>query len=117
MRRYWEGRGSWTRSDGRWSAPRNLSPVASLSSHQPRVAIDGGGFARVVWATTERHVGAIVEASRPAGRSWSAAASIVREPSAPSEPSIVAADDGEAAAVWRGSEIGSALHPAPPGSP
>jgi hypothetical protein len=101
---------------GKWSSLRNLSG-AHRSSHEPRLAIDGDGVARVVWMATEANGAAVEEASRPAGRAWSAPARIVQGPTARREATIAAASGGEAVVVWAGFSLGTVFHPASPPSP
>jgi hypothetical protein len=98
------------RHGGGWSALRNLSGTRR-SGHEPRLAVDGAGLARVVWQASEANGSAIAEASRPAGGSWSAPTTIIAGPSARREPTVAAAGDGEALAVWTGLAVGTSFRP------
>jgi hypothetical protein len=119
---------TWARFDGRveriqavtrspgghWSSPRNLSGAGG-SSHEPKLAIDGEGVARVVWEATVRDGVAVEEASRPAGGGWSAPLRLGGGTSGfGTEPTIAAAPDGEAVALWNGEGLLAAFRAAPP---
>lgn len=101
---------------GRWSRPRNLSS-RGRSAHEPSLAVDAEGGARVVWMAGERRGPGVDEASRPAAGNWSAPVRIAPGHGRHREATIAAGPRGEAVALWAGDGIVAAFHPALPPAP
>jgi len=85
---------------GAWQAPSPLAKLGMTLEQRPGLAVDPQGDAVAIWQRTVIGEGTVEAASRPAGGSWQAPATLSSS-SEPMHPAEVALDaHGDATAVW-----------------
>ncbi len=86
-------------TNGRWSAPRELSAPGG-DSLAPQVAVDASGNALAIWTRSAPPVWTVQVAYRPARGSWQPAVTIAKTGTAVASPQVAFDPQGNALALW-----------------